>query len=56
MRYAFPPSYPVKGNHSFSGELIYHVPGGPYYDATDPEDSSATGADAEAAVYRASKR
>lgn len=46
----------VKGNVSSSGELIYHVPGGFYYDATDPEECFATETDAVAEVYRASKQ
>ncbi|MDP9485611.1 MAG: thermonuclease family protein [Actinomycetota bacterium] len=46
-----PPTHPVKGNQSG----IYHVPGGGYYDVTNPEECFATGADAEAAGYRASK-
>src|SRR5690606_19848342 len=32
-----PEGYPVKGNHSKSGDWIYHVPGGRSYDATNPE-------------------
>jgi micrococcal nuclease len=51
-----PPEFPVKGNHSSSGELIYHVPGGAYYNKTNPEECFATPADAQAAGYRASKR
>ncbi|MBD8079952.1 hypothetical protein [Cellulosimicrobium arenosum] len=47
---------PVKGNHSSSGEWIYHVPSGAFYDVTDPEECFATAGDAEAAGYRASKR
>lgn len=47
---------PVKGNHSSSGEWIYHVPGGAFYDVTDPEECFATPEDAVAAGYRASKR
>ncbi len=42
----------IKGNAS-SG--IYHVPGGAYYDETDPEECFATPRDAEAAGYRASE-
>ncbi|GAA4784469.1 sunset domain-containing protein [Microbacterium gilvum] len=51
-----PSGYPVKGNHSSSGEWIYHVPGGQYYGATNPEECFATPQDAEKAGYRASKR
>ncbi len=47
-----PPDYPVKGNAS-SG--IYHVPGGGYYDVTNPEECFATEADAVVGGYRASK-
>jgi micrococcal nuclease len=48
-----PPGYPIKGNGD-SG--IYHVPGGAYYDVTNPEEGFATEADAQAAGYRASER
>jgi len=51
-----PPDSPVKGNHSSSGELIYHVPGGQFYNATNPEECFANAAEAQAAGYRASKR
>jgi micrococcal nuclease len=51
-----PPEFPVKGNHSSSGELIYHVPGGAFYNKTNPEECFETPADAQAAGYRASKR
>jgi hypothetical protein len=47
-----PQSHPIKGNQSG----IYHVPGGAYYDVTDPEECFATEADARAARYRASER
>jgi hypothetical protein len=47
-----PPGYPIKGNGD-SG--IYHVPGGAYYDETNPEQCFATVEDAEAAGYRASE-
>jgi hypothetical protein len=47
-----PPNAPIKGNQSD----IYHVPGGAYYDETDPEKCFATEADARAAGYRASER
>ncbi|GEM_PF-264178 len=50
------PSCPVKGNHSSSGDWIYHVPSGRYYDVTNPEECFATPAEAEAAGYRASKQ
>lgn len=54
--YSCPAGYPIKGNHSSSGELIYHVPGGAYYDVTKPEECFATEGDARAAGYRPSKR
>ncbi|AEG42999.1 DUF1524 domain-containing protein [Isoptericola variabilis] len=50
------PACPVKGNHSSSGDWIYHVPSGRYYDVTKPEECFATPAEAEAAGYRASKQ
>lgn len=53
--YSCPAGYPIKGNHSSSGEWIYHVPGGAYYDRTKPEECFATERDARAAGYRASK-
>jgi len=46
------PGYPIKGNGD-SG--IYHVPGGAYYDVTNPEQCFATEQDAQAAGYRASE-
>jgi endonuclease YncB( thermonuclease family) len=51
----------IKGNISKSGERIYHVPGGYYYDATriDPsrgERMFCTEAEARAAGWRRSKR
>lgn len=50
-----PARAPIKGNDSSSGELIYHVPGGQYYEVTNPEECFATEADARAAGYRASQ-
>jgi micrococcal nuclease len=47
-----PPGFTIKGNGD-SG--IYHVPGGAYYDATNPEVCFATPADAQAAGFRASQ-
>jgi len=47
-----PPSAPIKGNQSG----LYHVPGGAYYDVTNPEECFATAANAEAAGYEASSR
>jgi len=51
-----PDGHPIKGNHSSSGEWIYHRPGQQAYNKTIPEECFATGADAEAAGYRAAKR
>lgn len=48
-----PASYPIKGNRA---SMIYHLPGGEFYDATRPEDCFAAPADAEAAGYRRSAR
>lgn len=47
-----PPNAPIKGNQSG----IYHVPGGGFYDRTNPEECFANEAEAQAAGYRASKR
>lgn len=46
----------IKGNVSDSRELIYHVPGGQFYDRTNPEQCFASTSEAEEAGYRASKR
>ena len=48
-----PASHPIKGNRA---SMIYHPPGGEFYDATRPEDCFAAPADAEAAGYRRSAR
>jgi hypothetical protein len=48
-----PASHLVKGNRA---SMIYHPPGGEFYDATRPEDCFASPADAEAAGYRRSQR
>jgi micrococcal nuclease len=48
-----PASHPIKGNAD-SG--IYHVPGGQFYNATNPEDCFATEEDARTAGYRRSLR
>ncbi len=47
-----PSNAPVKGNQSG----IYHVPGGQFYDRTNPEECFASEADAAAAGYRRSQR
>jgi hypothetical protein len=54
--YSCPSDAPIKGNESSSGELIYHVPGGQFYNATNPEECFASEADAQEAGYRKSKR
>jgi micrococcal nuclease len=46
----------IKGNISSSGEKIYHVPGGAFYDKTIAEEYFDTEAEAQAAGYRRSKR
>jgi hypothetical protein len=46
---------PVKGNESQSGDRIYHVPGGRYYDDTWPEQCFADARAAEEAGYRPSR-
>jgi len=48
-----PATHPIKGNAN-SG--IYHVPGGQFYNQTDPEDCFSSSAAAIAAGYRASLR
>jgi len=48
-----PASAPIKGNAS---SMIYHVPGGEFYDRTNPKKCFATEGPARAAGYRASKR
>ncbi len=45
----------IKGNVSSSG-LIYHVPGGSFYDRTNPEMCFNTEAEAQAAGFRKSSR
>ncbi len=45
----------IKGNVSDSGEKIYHVSGGRFYDITDPEDIFCSESAARAAGYRKSK-
>src|SRR5690606_16279244 len=50
-----PDDFPVKGNESDGGELIYHRPGWRYYDQTKPERCFATVEAAEEAGFRASK-
>jgi micrococcal nuclease len=47
-----PPSAPIKGNDSSSGELIYHTKSSATYEATYPEECFDTEAAAQAAGYR----
>jgi hypothetical protein len=51
-----PSNAPIKGNASSSGELIYHVPGGQFYDRTNAEECFASESAAQDAGYRASQR
>lgn len=46
----------IKGNVSSSGDKIYHVPGGDFYDKTFAEEAFCTPAEAHAAGYRKSKK
>lgn len=45
----------IKGNHSRRGELIYHLPGMPYYEQTRAEAMFCSEAEAQAAGFRRSK-
>jgi hypothetical protein len=46
--YPCPQGYPIKGNISYyGGQRIYHIPGGDYYNVTNPEQCFATEADAQ---------
>jgi endonuclease YncB( thermonuclease family) len=45
----------IKGNHSRKGELIYHLPGMPYYAETRAEEMFCSEAEAQAAGYRRSR-
>jgi len=56
-KYSCDDGYPIKGNTTtYNGELIYHVPGGDYYNVTNPEMCFATEDDAVAYGYRRSYR
>lgn len=46
----------IKGNINSKGEKIYHMPGGAYYDKTNPEVWFNTEEEAKAAGFRRSKR
>ncbi len=48
---ACPVSHPIKGNHSSSGDFIYHLPGGRFYDRTRPEVCFASEQEAQAAGF-----
>lgn len=45
----------IRGNVSSSGDKIYHVPSGQFYDKTEPEETFCTEAEAKSAGYRKSK-
>jgi endonuclease YncB( thermonuclease family) len=53
--YRFTGGCTIKGNHSKKGELIYHLPGMPYYDATIPERMFCSEEAAKAAGFRKSR-
>jgi hypothetical protein len=46
----------IKGNLSSSGEKIYHVPGGAFYDCTVAEQMFCSAEEAQAVGFRASSR
>ncbi len=48
-----PASHPIKGNHSSTGDYIYHLPGSRNYERTKAEACFVTEADAIAAGFRA---
>ena len=48
-----PATHPVKGNHSRSGDFIYHIPGSQFYDRTEAEVCFASAEEAQAAGFRA---
>lgn len=50
-----PATHPIKGNQNSDRELIYHVPGGRFYERTHPETCFASEATARAAGYRPPK-
>lgn len=51
-----PPTHPIKGNESSSGERIYHSPGQAAYNVTIPEACFVDGPAAQAAGFRAAMR
>lgn len=46
----------IKGNINSRGEKIYHMPGGAYYERTNPEEWFQTETEAQNAGYRKSQR
>jgi len=50
---ACPATYPTEGNRA---SMVFHLPGGDFYDAARTEECFASPSDAEAAGYRASQR
>ncbi len=46
----------IKGNKNARGELIYHLPGGAFYERTNPVEWFETEEDAQASGYRRSAR
>lgn len=51
-----PSGYSIKGNVNQTGAKIYHLPGGEFYSATQPERCFATEAAAQADGFRRSQR
>ncbi len=45
----------IRGNISSSGEKIFHMPSGQFYDKTVPEETFCTKSEARSAGYRESK-
>ncbi|WP_221564677.1 thermonuclease family protein [Alkalihalobacillus sp. TS-13] len=46
----------IKGNINSSGEKIYHMPDGQYYEITEPEEMFCSEAEAQEAGFRPSQR
>lgn len=51
-----PPNPKIKGNRNGRGELIYHVPGGQFYDRVKGQAFFQTEEEAQQAGYRKSQR
>ncbi|QHE50764.1 hypothetical protein [Pontibacillus sp. HMF3514] len=51
-----PPTPQIKGNRNGRGELIYHVPGGQYYNRVKGQVFFQTEEEAQQAGYRKSQR